>query len=375
MKKQMLAGLIAGALVLTPAVLGQGAAADAPAKAPEKKKRLVVGDAAPSLEGIKWHKGEPITGFQAGQVYVLDFWATWCGPCIAAIPHMNEMHGKLKDKGVNVVGLAIWPRSGMKPVKDFVEARGDKMAYRIGEDVDNKLANSYMRPAGQNGIPCVFIVDQKGKIAWIGHPMDGMDDVVDEVVKGEFDPVAYEKKKEEREAASAKLEEAFEEALKSGDSAKGLEAAEALMKFDAKKYTQLKIYKYVALNKLGKGPEAKAFGAGLVEEAGKDADFLNFLAWTIVDPEGDFAPGGEKGGEALKPDADLALMAATKASELKGGNDPAVLDTLARAHFVKGDFAKAVEVQTKAIDSADEDFKEQLRSALEEYKTAQEKKQ
>lgn len=368
MMKQLMAGVLSGVMLAAPAALAQAPAADAPAKAPEKKKRLGVGDPAPSLEGIKWLKGEPVTGFQPGQVYVLDFWATWCGPCIAAIPHMNEIHNEMKDKGVNVLGLAVWPRAGMKPTKEFVEARGDKMAYRIAEDVEGKLANSYMKPAGQNGIPCVFIVDQKGKIAWIGHPMDGMDEVLDEVVKGDFDPVSYGKKKAEREAASKKLEEAFEEAMASDDHAKGLEAADALLKFDGKKYAQLNIFKYVAMSKLGKADEARAFGSGMMETYAKDEQMLNFLAWTIVDPQGDFA------GDTLKPDADLALAAATKASALKNDTDPAILDTLARAHFVKGDIAKAVEVQTKAVDVADEDFKEQLRSALEEYKTAQEKK-
>jgi thiol-disulfide isomerase/thioredoxin len=368
MMKHLLAGVLASAVVLTPGVLVNSVAMaeDAPAAAPAKKARLGVGDPAPTLEGIKWLKGEPVSGYQAGQVYVLDMWATWCGPCVASIPHVNEMHTKLKDKGVNVVGIAIWPRKGMKPTKEFVDGKGDKMSYRIAEDVNNQIADSFMKPAGQNGIPSVFVVDQKGKIAWIGHPMDGLDAVVDEVVKGDFDPIAFEKKQAAEAEKAKKFEDAFEAAVGGNDYAKGLVAAEDLIKFDAKKYRQVNVYKYIALVKTGKAADAKAFGAGLVADKESDANMMNYLAWSIVNPEGEFSD--------TERDADLAVAAASKANDELKGKEPAIMDTLARAYFVKGDLDKAVETQTKAVELAEDEMKEQLTSALEEYKTAQKKK-
>lgn len=368
MMKHLLAGVVASAVVLAPGVFVPSVALadDAPAAAPAKKSRLGVGDAAPTLEGIKWLKGEPVSGYQAGQVYVLDMWATWCGPCVASIPHINEMHAKLKDKGVNVVGIAIWPRKGMKPTKDFVEGKGEKMSYRIAEDVNNQIAESFMKPASQNGIPAVFVVDQKGKIAWIGHPMDGLDAVVDEVVKGDFNPEAFAKKQAEAQEKSKKYEDAFEAAIGSSDYAKGLTAAEDLLKLDPKKYAQVGVYKYIALVKTGKKDDAKVFGATLIASKDADANLMNYLAWSIVNPEGEFGEG--------ERDADLAVAAATRGVELTNWKEPAVMDTLARAHFVKGDFDKAIEVQTKAVELADEDMKQDLQSSLEEFKTAQKKK-
>src|ERR1041385_8142862 len=71
---------------------------------------LSVGDPAPKLQVAKWVQGEPVTGFKPGQTYVVEFWATWCGPCKVSIPHLNELHEKFKDKHLVVIGQDCWER-------------------------------------------------------------------------------------------------------------------------------------------------------------------------------------------------------------------------------------------------------------------------
>src|SRR6185369_13374592 len=106
----------------------------------------------------------------------VEFWATWCGPCRDAIPHLNETYNKYKKKGLVVIGQDCFERDD-DLVPPFVKKMGPKMTYPVALDDKEgggkgKMAETWMIAAGQHGIPTAFLVDTKGMIAWMGHPME-----------------------------------------------------------------------------------------------------------------------------------------------------------------------------------------------------------
>jgi thiol-disulfide isomerase/thioredoxin len=170
------AALLAGCSKKEPAPAPQAQAPQA--QAPQAQADANYGQKAAPLEGLTYVKGSPVA-FKDGSVYVVEFWATWCPPCKTSIPHLTEVQKKFKDKGVTVIGIT---REAIETVKPFVEKMGDSMNYTVAIDTHGKAGKSYMTAYKQNGIPTAFIVDAAGKIAWIGHPMSGMDEALQKAV-------------------------------------------------------------------------------------------------------------------------------------------------------------------------------------------------
>ncbi|MCE9619516.1 MAG: TlpA family protein disulfide reductase [Planctomycetes bacterium] len=150
---------------------------------------LVAGALPPALTIDTWVKGEEVKEFDPEKVYVVEFWATWCGPCLASIPKLTADQNE-NPKDLVVIGVAASERPDAKAdpaeasdpkavaakmlakVQTFVTKQGDKMNYRIAFDSDGTMSRDWMRAAKQNTIPCAFIVGKGGKLAWIGNPQD-----------------------------------------------------------------------------------------------------------------------------------------------------------------------------------------------------------
>lgn len=330
----------------------------APMVVAQDAAQLKVGDVAPALSSVNWLKGDAISQWESGKVYVLDFWATWCGPCVASIPHINDLQQQYKDDGVTFIGVAIWPNERMTPTAQFVEAKGDKMAYHIAEDIEGKTAAAFMEASGQGGIPTVMIIDKQGKLAWIGHPMGGMDDVLPKVIEGNFDAQKFAEEQRIREEKLGALMGDLQDAFGNSNWAGVRTASEALIAFDKKEFGAIGgAYKYVALVKEGKPEDAAAWGNELISTTiAEDAEALNLFSWMLVQPDGPL--------EGDQIDTALAVNAAERANTLMKGEDANTLDTLARAYFVAGHYGKAVETQTKAVNLATDN--PAMRAAFEE---------
>lgn len=165
---------------------------------PSEPAPLQAGDTAPALQFSEWVKGSPITSFERGKVYLVEFWAVWCGPCIGSIPHLNALQQKYRKDGLIVIGFTSPDRTPGKPdrkegnaiesVRDLVARRGDSMDYQIAYDLPDRATFKAYFNAPQAGIPHGFIVGRDGRVVVSGNPYY-FDEVIADVMADRWDPM------------------------------------------------------------------------------------------------------------------------------------------------------------------------------------------
>jgi tetratricopeptide (TPR) repeat protein len=244
-----------------------------------------------------------------------------------------------------------------------VQKRGDEMSYTIAADVNGKCAKKYMEAVGSDGIPTVMIVDRAGRLAWIGHPMEGMDEALGQIIAGNYDLTSAAKAhaaKNQGKALAAPLISEIKAAKQASDWPRFIAAADKLVALDPDTYGNLTIEKFrIMLDEMDAPGKAFAYAGEMISGPwAKNSMALNAFAWTVV----------ESGTPNL--DWNMALAAAQKASSLAGDKDPNILDTLAAVHFKRGDVAKAVEVQKQAVSLLPAEDAAEFKQRLAEYQKA-----
>jgi thiol-disulfide isomerase/thioredoxin len=310
---------------------------------------LNIGDPAPPLTVSSFVKGEKVEKFEPGKTYVVEFWATWCGPCRASIPHLTELAHKYKDKGVRFIGVDVWERD-TKLVAPFLAEMGDKMDYSVAlDDVpkdgvpnDGAMAKGWMQAAEENGIPAAFVI-QDGKIAWIGHPME-MDEPLAKITSGDWNPAVMAKKRltdKAKEKKAMALQMKVYGPLRAKDYKATLAAIDEVAASDPDAADEFAPLKFRCLCNTGDDTAALTLGEKLYEKYKDDGAGLNDVFFYAVDLELKNEPDSRI--------ARLALKALKRADELTGGTDMATNDSLALALYRTGDFAGAVAAEEKAL--------------------------
>lgn len=309
---------------------------------------LKPGADAPALKASAWVKGDAIEKFKPGTVYVVEFWATWCVPCKVTIPHLTELAKKFKGK-VEFIGVNVWERETNAParkqlVTQFVADMGDKMDYHVSMDTEDAfMAKQWMTAAGRGGIPSAFVVDQKGKLAWIGHPKnpaDPMEGVLEKVLAGAFDVKAAAAELEKEQAAQKQRQVAQKQdqevARKIAQLRSDGKPAEALAEFDQAAKANPALAKRGAMMRLTLLLESdSAAGVKAIKEL-SEGEYKD-------DPRGLMSLARIAGGPQTKrPDHELAVSLAQQAIKTAKEPEAMLSMSLSDIYSAKGDTVKAI---------------------------------
>jgi len=280
-----------------------------------------IGSKAPQLQIEHWVKGKPVDLAKADdkKIHVIEFWATWCGPCRDSIPHLTKLQEKYKGKGVTVIGITDEPKA---TVERFVRRQKKQMEYTVAIEKGDTMSQAYMRAFGQTGIPATFVVDQQDRIVWVGHPKSGLDDVIDRLVKGTFDL----KDEIAKEKAQIRLQ-------------------------------QLSVEYWERLVEGRKGDETRKIGKELLSLVKDNAEVSCNIAWAVLTDE-----------NVKYRDLEFARAAAKAAYDLTDGEHPQIIDTYALSLFESGKVSEAIKLQKKALSLArDQQETVQLQKSLDRF--------
>ena len=355
MRPFLTALLFGGLTSLGVAYSGQTPAKDE-AKEPAKVAPLKVGDAAPAITVQKWLNGTEVKGFEPGKVYVLDFWATWCGPCIQAMPHLSELSKEYAKSGLVVFPVTTTDkRNTLKQVEEFVAKRGPKLGMAFAVCETDVMDKAWFEASGQEGIPCSFVVDKAGKVAFIGHPTE-LDEVLPMVLGG-----TWKGEESVKAIAATNAELGAIQEMGEKDAAATLLALDAFAKKHPQRVTSLNFVttKLVTLVQAKKFDEAKAMSEQLLAASAKAKKDTYLRLVGGVWAAGQLNPE-RRNLEFVTRAADAALALDDK--------DALTVFRAAVAYDIVGNTAKATELGAKAVAlEPDEEIKSKMKAEVAKF--------
>lgn len=174
-------------------------------------KVLGVGSDAPALEGVTWVQGDAVKSLnEKDKLYIIECWASWCGPCVAVIPHMNELHKKYSEKGLVIIGMNVW-EEGIDKTQAFVKNQGEEMSYRVAYSGEkgSKFEKNWLEASNTQGIPQAFVI-KDGKIIYKDHPAGLSEKNIEAMMASDFDAEKFAM----QQASEREIRQAFSEKIR-----------------------------------------------------------------------------------------------------------------------------------------------------------------
>ena len=337
-------------------------------------KDLGIGSKAPALNIEHWVQDgngffKPVTEFEKDKVYVVEFWATWCGPCIQSMPHLADLQNKYRGNGVQIISVSD---ESLDEVKDLLGKKNEDVgktfaevtaAYSLTTDPDRSVYKDYMTAAKQQGIPTAFLVGKTGVVEWIGHPMD-MDEPLAAVVDGNWDREAFA----EEMVAEQKMQQSMQRLSMLASTGKFKEAialAEAQGKeatTDASKQQWMEIKYSLKLSAGMLDDDSLAFFRNRIKTLKSDPLAMARFGYSLY--------GQAQQGVNVKPLlADVMAAVEEVSKDADPQMKPLMFNTLAMLASESGDLKKAIAAQQAAIDATDDERqKKRLIVMLDELK-------
>lgn len=324
---------------------------------------LAVGDRAPELDIAGWAKGPAIT-LGDGQVTIVVLWSTWSDQSVSALGYLTDLHDRTGAE-VRVLGVATFEPGQMGTLDPFVRGRGREIGFPVALDNKTSTYDAYCVASGSPGIPTAFVVDRRGRIAWIGHPFDGLDDVLEQVRAGSWDIEAaraqFLRRARVKERTMPMLE-SVTQALEQGEVERALDLYDQIIAIEPTINGTYAFQKFILLGyELARPADAVAYARTAFEGwLADDPEMCSSIAWALLE-EPAFADQ-----ESAR---ELALSLARRADTLRESRDASTLDTLARALWANDQHAEAIKAAERAVQLAlDNRMKADFAARLENYK-------
>ena len=323
-----------------------------------------IGDKAPAVKVAKWMTlAPPALPNEKGadkHIFLVEFWATWCGPCMKSVPHLAELHRKHQKDGLVVLGI-----SNEEPdiIASFLSGKAKKlkleMPYFVASDEEMETQSVWMKDI--DGIPYGFLVDKAGTIVWTGNPLadtKGMDDTIRQVLTGSFDIVAAKKAAADSKKANELMGE-LRAAFGNQDKDRVFKLLDEIMTLKPKDI-QAYLIKRQLLAEFDMEDQIPAWESK-IEEAMKDSSdgLLQLAAVELEKPLAD-------------RNAAMLYRSVTRANELTNGQNAEAMLLLAQTQCNMGMIDAAIATQKKAIALASGEQAEEFKRVLTYYETSKE---